>query len=204
MGGYFFAMKRIFRGFVVGLFMLFCWPFFMYKKYGDIKYKLKDKTVIICNHYSTFDGFFIYLALRGKKINFVTIAETKKKLLSRFVTWLFDCYYIEENSVNLTFFKNCISALNSGGVICIFPEGAVNPRKFGFFDFQNSFAYFAKKTNSRILPVYLYPELSAFKRSKIYIGQEISAEDCARKSIFDIAIIAMSRVMEYSLTFQTE
>lgn len=178
---------------------MFGWPFFLYKKYGNVNYKPENKTVIVCNHYSTFDAFFIYLAYKKYKLRFVTIAETKKKLLSRYVTWLFDCLYIESTGANLKFFKDCIKILNDGGIICIFPEGVINPSKFGFFDFKNSFVYFAKKTSAKILPLYLYPCLSAFKRSKLYIGDIVYPEDIAGYETLEEAnAYILSKIMEYS------
>ena len=73
-------MKKTLRALLSGLFLLLFWPFFLYKKYGNTDYKLTKRTIIIANHYSNFDAFFIYLIYgRNKKIHFVTIAETKKK-----------------------------------------------------------------------------------------------------------------------------
>ena len=183
---------------MVGLFLLFCWPFFLYRKYGNKDYKLENRTIIICNHYSTFDAFFIYLVYGKKKIYFVTITETKKRYLSRFVTWLFDCLFIEFEGVNLGFFKQAISILNNDGIICIFPEGVINPRKYGFFDFKCSYIYFARKTNAKILPLFLYPELKAFKRSKLYIGDVINVEDYAQYDMEGASTFIQSKIMEYS------
>lgn len=72
-------MKKILRFVISGLFLLLLWPFFLYKRYGDTTYKLTKRTIIISNHYSNFDPFFIYLIYGiNKKIHFVTIVETQK------------------------------------------------------------------------------------------------------------------------------
>ena len=174
-------MKKTLRFIIVSLFLLFCWPIFLYKIYGNTNYKLQGRTIIICNHYSNFDAFFIYLIYgKSKKIHFVTITETKTKLWSRFITWLFDCLYIDYNSTNVSFFKQCIDILNNDGVICIFPEGFVNSRRYGFFDFKASYVLLARKTDSLILPLYIYPELSPFKKSLIYIGDPLKTEDYSK------------------------
>lgn len=193
-------MKTVLRCFCVGVFLLFAWPFFLYKKYGNTKYRLQGKTVIVANHYSNFDPFFIYLIFgRHKKIRFVTIVETKKKCFPRFVTWLFDCLYIDYSSTNLGFFKQCLQILKNDGVICIFPEGAINPRKYGFFDFHNSFAYLAKKTGSNVLPLYIYPKLAFLKKSKIYIGDTVTCEKLNELDDLTVAsMFVLSKVMDYS------
>ena len=189
---------------MVGIFLIIFWPFFLFKKYGNVNYRLEDKTVIVSNHYSTFDAFFIYLIYRKKNIRFVTIAEVKKRCASRFVAWLFDCLYIEDKGANLKFFKQCIDVLNSDGVICIFPEGVINPRKYGFFDFKNSFVYLAKKTGAKILPLYVYPDLRMFKYSSVYIGDVIAVEEYAHcKSLDEASVFVQCKIIEYSNVINT-
>ena len=136
---------------------------------------------------------------RNKKIHFVTIAETKKKLWSRFVTWLFDCVYIDSTTANVSFFKECIHILNDDGFICIFPEGFVNHRKYGFLDFQASYIYFARKTQATILPLYIYPQLTLFKKTLIYVGTPVETKDYGHIIDRDIASMHIqSRVMNYA------
>ena len=103
--------------------------------------------------------------------------DVKKNIISRFLTWLFDCLYIDYNSTNLSLFKDLIKILNEDGVICIFPEGEINPTKFGVMTFQKSFMFLAEKTNATIVPLFVYPELKFFKKSKIFIGDEITSAE---------------------------
>jgi 1-acyl-sn-glycerol-3-phosphate acyltransferase len=177
------------------------WPFFLYKRYGNIAYKLSGRTIIISDHYSNFDPFFIYWIYgRNKKIHFVTIVETKKKLWSKFITWLFDCLYIDGATVNMAFFKKAIQILNDDGIICIFPEGYVNHRKYGFLDFKASYVYLARKTQATILPLYIYPQISFFKKSLLYIGDPLETKDYAHLDDRDEASMHIqSRVMNYAV-----
>ena len=192
-------MKKVLRSFLVGLFLVFTWPYFLYRKYGNAKYKPENRTIIVANHYSDFDPFFIYLIFRKQRLRFVTITAVKKKLTSRFVTWLFDCLYIDYQSKNLQFFKDCLRFLKNDGVLVIFPEGAVNPRKAGFFDFKASFVLFARKTNANILPLYIYPELRAFKRTSVYSGDPIRPEEyLGYEDDYCAATHVQSKVMDYS------
>lgn len=192
-------MKKILRNFLITLFLLILWPYFLYRKYGNNQLRISGNTIIISNHCSTFDAFFIYLIFGYRKIRFVTIKEVKNKALSRFIAWLFDCLYIDYKSTNLDFFKECIQILKDGGVICIFPEGVVNPLKNIFFDFKASFVYLARKTDALILPLYIYPALKPFKRSKIYIGELYNTYDYAEyKSLYDAATFFQCKIIEYS------
>lgn len=193
-------MKKILRFVISGLFLLLLWPFFLYKRYGDTTYKLTKRTIIISNHYSNFDPFFIYLIYGiNKKIHFVTIVETQKKLWSRFITWLFDCLYIDSTTTNMAFFRECIRILKDDGIICIFPEGFVNHRKYGFLDFQASYVFFAKKTQAKILPLYIYPQISFLKKTLIYIGTPLEPKDYSHIHDYDeISMHIQARVMDYS------
>ncbi len=191
-------MKKFFRLALVSLVLLLLWPFFLYKKHGNIDYTVQGRTIIISNHYSNFDAFFIYWMYgRNKKIHFVTIAETKKKLWSRFITWLFDCLYIESTTANVAFFRKCIHILNDDGIICIFPEGFVNHRRYGFLDFKASYVFLARKTQAVILPLYIYPQLSLFKKSLIYIGTPFETQDYSHIADRDAASMHIqSHVMD--------
>lgn len=193
-------MKKILRLSLSYLFLLLSWPFFLYKKYGNTSYEPADRTIIICNHYSNFDPFFIYLMYgRKKTIHFVTIAETKRKLWSRFITWLFDCLYIEDSENNVLFLRQCVRVLDNDGIICIFPEGFVNPRKYGFLDFQASFIFLARKTQAAILPLYIYPNLSFLKKSYIYIGTPLETKDYSHiPDRENAAMHIQSKVMDYA------
>lgn len=198
-------LRKILRVLTIIIVMVFAWPYFLYKKYGNIGYKLENKTIIVANHYSTFDPFFIYLIYRRKKIHFVTIIDTKKKILSRYVTWIFDCLFIDYDSKNISFFKKTIDILKNDGIICIFPEGVVNIRKYGFFDFEKSFIYFCLKSKANILPLYIYPEMKLFRKSKIYIGDIVKYEKIKEINDYEkSAIYVQNKVMEYSLLFENE
>lgn len=182
--------------------MIFLWPFFLYKVYGRKDYRLEGRTIIVANHYSTFDPFFIYMIYWKQHIRFITIKETKKRLLSRFATWLFDCIYIDHSSNHVLFFRQCLKVLKEDGVLCIFPEGGINPRKEGFFEFKPVFVLLAKRTNAKILPLYIYPELTAFKRSKIYVGDVISPEEISQYEDVEYACaFVQSKIMDYSTEF---
>lgn len=192
-------MKRFLRFLLSSLFLVFAWPFFIYRCYGNKKLRIQGKTIIISNHYSSLDAYFIYLKFGYAKIRFVTITSVKKNPVTRFITWLFDCLYIDYEATNLDFFKQCIKVLNGGGVICIYPEGAVNPAKYGFFDFQKSFVYFARKTGADILPVYTYPDLRPFKVTKLYIGDIYKPQDYEDyKDLYAAATFFQCKVIEYS------
>ena len=195
-------LKKILRVFLVGIYLFFAWPFFLYKVFGNRKYKLTGNTIIIANHYSNFDPFFIYLYYFKYHIRFVTIIDVKKKILPRFIAWLFDCFYVTYDGINLSFMKKAIKHLKNNGILCIFPEGEINPTKYGFFEFYESYIRLAKKCDSSILPLYIYPVLKPFKKSKLYIGDIILTDEInSYKDNISLNMHIQSLIMNYSLTF---
>lgn len=192
-------MKCFFRYCFVGLFLFVTWPFFLYKRYGNRTWKQCGAVILAANHYSNFDPFFLWMAFRKNRPVFVTTTDVKKRRLAYFVTLLFDCLYIDYSSNNIGFFKDCLRVLREGRMLVIFPEGAINPRKVGFFDFKHSFLFFARKTGCDILPVYIYPEIFFLKRSSIYIGDLVTKADLdALPDNIAAAALVQSRIMDYS------
>lgn len=191
-------MKKIFRFVCVCLFMFFAWPWLLYNTYGNKKCQLAGRTVVVCNHRSTFDAFFIYLKFRKNNISFVTIEEARRNPITCFVTWLFDCLYLKFDLCDLKFFKDSISILNNNGIICIFPEGYINPNRNTFLSFKASFVYLALKTNSSVLPLYISPNFTPLKVSKLYVGEPISAETLATFPDRECACAyVQGKIMEY-------
>ena len=197
---FFIYMKKVFRIFIISLLMIFVWPFFLYKKYGNKRYRLENRTIIVANHYSTWDPFYIYMIYGGKKkITFITIKEAKKRFFAGFFTWLFDCIFIDLESNHVLFIRQCMRVLKNDGILCIFPEGYYNPRKYGFLDFKPSFVFLSTKAKANVLPLYIYPESTIFRRSKIYIGDVIPWEKLNEYDDFDCAAMyVQSKVMDYS------
>lgn len=184
----------------MGLFLIPTFPFFFYKTYGNKKIILKPNTILISNHYSNFDPFFIQMRFLFKEIRFVTLRDVKKKLHLRIIAWLFNAIYVDPSRPDITFFKEAVRELKKGSIICIFPEGVVNPRKYGFFDFKMGYLSLAYKAGSNIVPIYLYPALKVFKRSKIHI---LAAIDINNQTLepSDLNAKIQSDIMEVSSSY---
>lgn len=155
----------------MGLFLVPTWPFFLYQSKGNRNHRLTANTLIIANHYSNFDPLFIQMKYFFTPIRFIAIKDTQLKIYSRFITWLFDCIYVDADQITPSFIKTTVQTLKQGGIVCIFPEGVVNPRKFGFFDFKKGYLHIVKRTQSTLLPIYIYPALKLFKKSTLHIGE---------------------------------
>ena len=72
-----------------------------------------------------------------------------------------------------------------------------------FFDFEKSFIYFSLKAKDQILPLYIYYELSFFKKSIVYIGNIIPYKKIEEiNDLENAATYVQSKIMEYSLKIE--
>ena len=196
-------MKAITRFFLFLIIGAFAWPFLLVEKKGKKDYRLEGNTIIIANHYSDIDPALIYFAFFGqKKITFVTHVGVKKNCWTHLLTWAFDCLYVDYETINVAFFKDSVRLLENGGVLCLFPEGVINPRKYGFFDFSRSYVMLARRAHSKILPLFLYPQEKMFKKSLVYVGDALGEERyLAEGSIENINAYFQSQIMLYNTPF---
>lgn len=164
--------KNLLRQLLMMLYLFFRWPFFLCAINGNKKYTLKENTLIISNHYSKFDPFFVQMMFFKKPIHFVTSIDMKQGLYTKFIGWLFNAIYLDFKNAYANV-KDSIEHLKNGAIICIFPEGQINKSKYGIQDFKTAYLTMAKKAESTILPIYIYPRLKPFRKNHIFIGDEI-------------------------------
>lgn len=158
-------------------------------------------TVIIANHYSNLDPFLVKKLFFRNKIVFVATKEVKKHLWSRIIVWAFETVFVDPDGINLSYIKQSIEVLKSGGTLCIFPEGYVNSRKYGFLDFKSSYLFVAKKAKASILPLFVYPSTKLFKKNYIKICEKISYDIYAKYTEpEDANMFFLAQIMEASST----
>lgn len=132
---------------------------------------------------------------------FVTNKGVKDKFITRVFCSMFNCIYVDSEldniATNIKAIKKCLEVLKNGNILVIFPEGVILPQKEVFFEFSRSFVFLARKAKSKIYPLYIYPELRLFKRSIIYINEEVSYTSLTGDDLVD-SIRIESIIMEAS------
>lgn len=171
------ALRFLVRLFITVNFFLFFGLFFLYKKYGNKNYKISGKTVIISNHFSDFDMIYIYMLYGFKKhLTFVAF-EGIKTGLSKIFYFAYDCIIVYDDMLsNVNSIKQMINVLENDGIIVIFPEGFIDRDKESIYHFEQSYLLIANNSNSKILPLSMFPIQKFLKITKIFVGQEISSD----------------------------
>ena len=200
-------MKRTIRFIVYGLFFLFFWPFFLLQIKGQKPEKNINRKIIISNHYSDFDSFFLYLLYGFKNnIHFVAFDGVKKNPFTRLFCWAFNCIYVSHDVINDTkAIRECVKVLKNDENLVIFPEGAMNPSKYGFFEFSRSFCFMSRMAKADVIYHYISPNVGLFKRTKVYVGETLSfqyIEECKDDEIAATKILA--KVMDLAAKEKAE
>jgi 1-acyl-sn-glycerol-3-phosphate acyltransferase len=80
--------------------------------------------LVVANHISHFDPFFISLALR-RKIDWMTMAEFFRSRVLRFLLRAIDAFPAERDRADLKTIRTGIERLKGGHVVGLFPEGGI-------------------------------------------------------------------------------
>ncbi len=125
-------------------------------RYGIKIEKLKNQEkrpyLILLNHQTPFDQFFVGMAFKGPIYYLATEDIFSKGFVSSLIRWLIAPIPIKKQTVDVRAVMNCIRVVKEGGTICIAPEG--NRTYSGRTEYMNpAIASMAKQLK---LPVALF------------------------------------------------
>lgn len=148
------------------------WQKFFYplKVYGKENIAKEGKKIIICNHLSKMDVMYVELIFKGKT-NFLA---KKEWFDSKPRAWLFKKLGgipIDRDHADIDSLRKCITLLNEGGRLCIFPEGTRNKNNTDIAKAHGGAAMLAVKTQTQIIPVNIYDRSKPFRKNYIYVGK---------------------------------
>ncbi len=163
------------------------------------KFKEQKKTpyLVLLNHQTPFDQFFVGMSFRGPVYYLATEDIFSMGFLSSLIRWLVAPIPIKKQTTDVKAVKQCIRVVREGGTICIAPEG--NRTYSGRTEYMSdSIAALAKMLKT---PIALYrleggygaePRWSdVVRRGKMrgYVSRVIEPDeykDMSEKELFDI------------------
>ncbi len=129
--------------------------------YSRIKYRIKIEGfkeqgkrayLILLNHQTPFDQFFVGCSFKGAVYYLATEDIFSNGWISRLISFLVAPIPIKKQTTDITAIKNCLKVAKEGGTICIAPEG--NRTYSGKTEYMSpTIASLAKKLG---LPIALY------------------------------------------------
>ncbi|MBO5786212.1 MAG: 1-acyl-sn-glycerol-3-phosphate acyltransferase, partial [Clostridia bacterium] len=137
------SLRPLLRPYIVWKYGIECVKF---KEQGDRKY------LILLNHQTPFDQFFVALSFKKPIYYMATEDIFSKGFISKVITYLVAPIPIKKQTSDVAAVLNCLRVAREGGTICIAPEG--NRTYSGRTEYINpTIASLAKRLK---LPIALY------------------------------------------------
>ncbi|MBQ6920792.1 MAG: 1-acyl-sn-glycerol-3-phosphate acyltransferase [Bacilli bacterium] len=173
-----------FRYFFYDFIRLTGWPlllFFRPKKIyvsSEAKTGFKGGFILMANHNSMKDPFYLICCLFRRRHHFVTTNEVCSTKWKRFLfKTCFLCIEINRESFSMSSFKEITSNLEKGNMVSMFPEGHINVEQEELNQFKGGIVMMAFKANVPIRPVYLEKRKHWYSRLRLYVGKEFDVKE---------------------------
>jgi 1-acyl-sn-glycerol-3-phosphate acyltransferase len=147
---FFYALPRVI---IVNIFKLII----RIKVFNYARIPANEQVIFVINHITGADPILVMAALKKKLIFFAISDDFKNKFTNYFFRKVGNAIpvYQKKYSQNFASFKELLSNKGRKGFdFAIFPEGKLNKTNV-YEDFKKGAAYFAYKTNLRVIPVYI-------------------------------------------------
>ncbi len=173
-----------FRYFFYDFIRLTGWPLLLFfrpkKNYvsKDAKTGFKGGFILMANHNSMKDPFYLIACLLRRRHHFVTTNEVCSTKWKRFLfKTCFLCIEINREQFSMSSFKEITKHLEMGDMVSMFPEGHINIEQDELNHFKGGIVMMAYKANSPIRPVFLEKRKHWYSRLRLYIGKEFSVKE---------------------------
>ncbi len=157
-----------------------------YTKYGRGQ-------IIISNHLSWMDVSYQIFSLPGYK-RILSKKENDGGKLQKWFLRNMGVIFVNRDKPELSSMRECVTALQNGETLSIFPEGTRNRVNREIMDMHSGAALFALKGEAGVVPVVVHHKGKLCKRNYIGVGDPIDLSDLYGKRV-DTAVLdeAMSR-----------
>lgn len=144
----------------------------------EAKNGFKGGFILMANHNSMKDPFFIITALLRRRHHFITTNEVCSTKFRKFLfKTCFLCMEINREQFSMASFKEITSHLEMGQMVTMFPEGHINVEQDEINHFKGGIVMMAFKANVPIRPVYLEKRKHWYSRVRLYVGEEFKVRE---------------------------
>lgn len=160
------------------------WPlllFFRPKKIyfsKEAKCGFKGGFILMANHNSMKDPFYLIASLFSRRHHFITTNEVCSTKWKRFLfKTCFLCIEINREQFSMSSFKEITKHLEMGNMVSMFPEGHINVEQDELNPFKGGIVMMAYKANVPIRPVYLEKRKHWYSRLRLYVGEKFTVKE---------------------------
>jgi len=138
--------------------------------------------VLISNHRHAMDPVAIAMLIRKRQIVFLAKKEIgKNKLVNRLLTKA-HVIFVGRHETDMAAMRNCMKAIKLKKILMIFPEGTRH-HEGQMEQIENGASLIAMRSRAPIVPVYIDREMKPFRRTNLYVGEQIPYDDLLAKGI---------------------
>ncbi|MBQ7408819.1 MAG: 1-acyl-sn-glycerol-3-phosphate acyltransferase [Clostridia bacterium] len=152
---------------------LWIWLFYPLKVRGKENISHEGNTVLICNHLSMMDIFFVGYLFKGKTFYIAKKEIFKNKVFGWLIKQL-GGIPLDREKVDLESTKMALSVLKSGKRLCIFPEGKRNKQNTDILPLHGGAGMYAFKCKSAIIPINIHNKAKFWGKNSIYVGKKFN------------------------------
>lgn len=133
--------------------------------------------LVICNHYSQFDGIVPLLKLFKKEAHVLSKYELFENPIGGWFMRKMGAIPVHRGEADIDAVKSVLRVLRGNKKLLLFPEGTRNKEGTQeMAEFKDGTSRFAIKTNSPVVPMIYYGMPKMFKRNYLYIGEPFTLE----------------------------
>lgn len=142
------------------------------KKYRE---KLRGGALILANHSSFLDPFYIGCAFRHRRMYFMTADVVMKHPIVRILLTGMGCVSINRESYDIQAIKKITALAKDGQTVAIFPQGSVH-RDNDMQEIKNGAILIAIQAGVPLVPIYTCKPKHFYHRQIAVIGEALHIE----------------------------
>ncbi len=134
---------------------------------------LRGRALVASNHTGVLDPIALHFSFPTRRLHFWAMREIFE---SKAGNWFFThvlCIPVDRANVGLSTVNRSVDVLKENGILCIFPEGAINTSGEGVNAYKSGAALIALRGKAPVVPVYIVPRKKWYNRSVTVIGEPI-------------------------------
>lgn len=138
--------------------------------------------VLISNHLHALDPVVLAMGVRKEQVVFLGKKELGKNPRVRRILTSVKCILVDRHNTDMTAMRNCMKAVRAKKILIIFPEGTRH-HEGQMQEIESGASLIAMRCGAPIIPVYIERKLAFFKRTHVWVGEEIPSSDLIARGI---------------------
>lgn len=158
------------------------------------------------NHQSYLDPLILHFVLPCRRLYFIAMEHLFRTPRLRWFFRHVNCIELNRKNVGLETFREAAQVLREKRVVAIFPEGQICT-DVDTHNFKAGCAMISQMNQAPILPVYVAPRQSVWKRVRLAVGRPIMPEDvrsAGLEAVEELNSLLQSREKELVAWFESE